>query len=199
MSTEKKPSRPDWAPRFLQSVALTGNIGTSAKVAAVDRKTIYNRRNRDPEFAAALADALEDACDEMEMEARRRGKDGVNEPVIHQGQVMGAWVMPDGTVVAKDTPGARLVPLTIKRYSDVLLIFMLKAHRPEKFRERYEHKHTGTAPGGAVEVKTESHVYTRSDPEFLAAVIGILAEHASSPEGATGAGDGAQVDRVHPT
>ena len=35
---------------------------------------------------------------------------------------------------------ARLRALGI---SDTLMIFLLKAHRPEKYRERHEHKHSG--------------------------------------------------------
>ena len=31
-----------------------------------------------------------------------------------------------------------------EKTSDTLMIFLLKAYRPEIYRERYEHKHTGT-------------------------------------------------------
>ena len=41
-----------------------------------------------------------------------------------------------GAAVSARTPGARLVPLTVTRYSDALLMFLLRGIRPEKFRER---------------------------------------------------------------
>jgi hypothetical protein len=41
------------------------------------------------------------------------------------------------------TPGARLSPLVIREYSDTLLMFMLKALDPDKYRERKERRHMG--------------------------------------------------------
>jgi hypothetical protein len=35
-------------------------------------------------------------------------------------------------------------PVTIQRYSDNLLLALLRAHRPERFRERTSHEHTGS-------------------------------------------------------
>jgi hypothetical protein len=63
--------------------------------------------------------------------------EGVERPVIHRGQVATAWVDEDGNYVPEGSPYAvRRVPLTILEYSDTLLIFLLKAARPEKYRER---------------------------------------------------------------
>jgi hypothetical protein len=57
--------------------------------------------------------------------------------VIHRGQVASAWVDGDGNYVPEGSAqAARRVPLTIREYSDTLLIFLLKAARPEKYRER---------------------------------------------------------------
>jgi hypothetical protein len=62
--------------------------------------------------------AKEMAADRLEEEAWRRAVDGVEEPVgFYRGE-----------------PGAY-----VRRYSDTLLIFLLKGLRPEKYRERYEH------------------------------------------------------------
>jgi hypothetical protein len=65
-------SRPDWAPRFIESLRATGIVRLSASSAGVDRDTAYKRRGRDPQFAAAWAQAREDATDVLEAEARRR-------------------------------------------------------------------------------------------------------------------------------
>jgi hypothetical protein len=64
--------RPDWAPRFIESFRATGNVRLSASSAGIDRDTAYKRRGRDPRFAAAWAQAREDAIDVLEAEARRR-------------------------------------------------------------------------------------------------------------------------------
>jgi hypothetical protein len=63
---------------------------------------------------------------------------GVDVPVIHAGRVVTVWVDADGNYVPEGSPDAlRVAPLTVKKYSDVLLIFLLKAAAPEKYRDRY--------------------------------------------------------------
>lgn len=80
-------------------------------------------RKNDPEFAEAWLLALEAGNDVLEAEALRRAVDGVDEPVFTQkGELAGH----------------------VRKYSDTLLALLLKAHLPEKFRERSEVKHAGT-------------------------------------------------------
>ena len=109
-------------PLFLEAFALTGNVSESAKAAGVGRSTVYDARESDKAFAAAWDEAEEDAADRLERVALERAVDGVAEPVYYKGQLAGA----------------------VRRYSDTLLIFLLKARRPEKFRERYDHQHSGS-------------------------------------------------------
>jgi hypothetical protein len=73
-----------------------------------------NRRAADEAFARAWEDALEQGTDSLEDEARRRALQGVEKPVFREGRQVG----------------------TVTEYSDTLLIFLLKARRPEKFRDR---------------------------------------------------------------
>jgi hypothetical protein len=162
--TRPRRSAPDWAPRFLERLAQTANIHAACLAAGVGRQTVYDRRNADADFARAMAEALEDACDLLEAEARRRAHDGVDEPVIYKGEPMGAWVDQGGAVVGKDTPGARLVPLTVKRHSDALLLALLKAHRPQLYRDNVRHEHTG-AGGQAIR---HEHRHSLSDEQFAA-------------------------------
>ncbi len=119
--TRKGKSARDWAPRFLKALAATANIKAACEAAKVPRKTVYRRRNSDQVFAEAMADALDDAVDDMELEARRRAFEGTEKPVFQGGAEVGR----------------------IREYSDTLAIFLLKAHRPEKYRERHEVRHTG--------------------------------------------------------
>lgn len=116
---------------FLVALARTGNVTRAAEAAGVDRSLPYKWRDGyeggepDPEFEEAWDDALEVAADMLEMEARRRAIHGTREPVYYQGERV-------------DT---KLV------YSDTLLIFLLKAARPEKFVERSEVALTGKEGG----------------------------------------------------
>ena len=71
---------------------------------------------KNPEFKAQMDDAKEEACETLESEAMRRAMKGINEPVFHQGKQCG----------------------TITRYSDTLLIFLMKAAMPKKYGSRVD-------------------------------------------------------------
>jgi hypothetical protein len=60
----------------LAALRETGAVRYACQAAAVGRSTAYRHRQADEGFALAWADALEDACDELEAEARRRAKEG---------------------------------------------------------------------------------------------------------------------------
>ncbi|WP_237740193.1 hypothetical protein [Oceanibaculum indicum] len=100
--------------RFLGHLADTGNVSAACRLARLDRRTAYQWRGADADFRRLWQEALDAAVDALEAEARRRAVEGVEHPHFHQGQVAG----------------------TVKRYSDALLMFLLRAHRPERFRER---------------------------------------------------------------
>lgn len=103
-------------------------MSVACKVAGVPRRTAYDRRESDEQFAAAWDEALEAAADVLEAEAVRRAVQGVEKPVYQGGEMVG----------------------TVQEYSDTLLIFLLKGNRPEKFRERHTVEHTGKGGGPVV-------------------------------------------------
>ena len=107
--------------RFLQTLAETGNVTAAAAVAGISRTGAYDHREIDEAFARAWAEAEEIAADKLEAEAWRRGVDGIEEPIISLGKV----------VAGEDEK-----PLTIRRYSDTLLLALLRAHRPQLYREK---------------------------------------------------------------
>jgi len=119
---------------YLLALSFCGNVSLAAKVAGIDRATVYVWRNgkagrensrADEAFLSAEMIAKEMAADRLEGEAWRRAVEGVQEPVgFYRGE-----------------PGAY-----VRRYSDTLLIFLLKGLRPEKYRERYEHSATRPVP-----------------------------------------------------
>jgi hypothetical protein len=135
--------RRQWKVKFLQHLAECGNVKLSADAAGVGRRTVYTHRQSDKDFAAKWAEAMEDAADVLEAEAHRRAVAGCDEPVIYEGKLCGRYVDAQGRTVADNTPGATLVPLTVKKFSDTLLIFLLKGARPAKYRETHHHVHDG--------------------------------------------------------
>jgi hypothetical protein len=149
----RQRSKPDWAPRLLAALRESANVQLSCAAAGVPRRTFYNRRDADPEFAAAVAEALEDGCDLLEAEARRRAVEGVPRPKFDRA----------GRPIIDPATGLQYVE---REYSDTLLIVLLKAHRPEKFRENYRHEYA-SPDGGAVKPITFIEVVktVERDPE----------------------------------
>lgn len=95
---EPRPHTGEWREPFLAALRNSGNVRASCLAAGVSRPVAYDHRKRSAKFRAAWDDAMEDAIDVLEAEARKRARAS----------------------------------------SDTLLIFLLKAHRPQLYRERYE-------------------------------------------------------------
>lgn len=109
---------------FLKELWANGGfIEKAARVAGMTGQTARIYRDEDEEFAAAWERAVEHYVELLEAEADRRGQDGYLETTF------GA----DGVVVR-----------AVKRYSDNLLMFRLKALRPEKYRDVGNGKKPGT-------------------------------------------------------
>jgi hypothetical protein len=106
--------------RFLAAYARTGTILHAALESGIERRLHYRWLDEDPAYAATFAEAEVAAVEMLEREARRRAVDGVEEPIYWQGQKID----------------------TLRKYSDALLIFLLKAARPDKYRERVDLAHT---------------------------------------------------------
>ena len=112
---------------FLAALAETGNVRRACEAAGVARSRAYELRDSDEAFALDWLRAQEEAADLLEEEARRRAVEGVDEPVFgSMGQGQGS-----GQVG------------TVRKYSDTLLIFLMKGANPEKYRDRSEVKHSG--------------------------------------------------------
>lgn len=109
-------TRHHWTKAFLGALSEVGLLTYAAEAAGVDRSTVFRRRREDEEFEQAVQDALEQAADKLEREARRRAVEGVEEPVYQGGKRV----------------GTKLV------YSDTLLALLLKGRRKQVFAERTE-------------------------------------------------------------
>lgn len=138
----------DWTNTFLANLAVNGCLAKSARIAGISPASVYQRRQQDPDFAAAVDDAIEDSTDVLELEARRRAVQGVRKPVIYQGQRTPVWATDaDGRPVidpatslpvqALDASGEPLY-LTVTEYSDSLLAMLLKGNRRHKYGDKTE-------------------------------------------------------------
>jgi hypothetical protein len=139
MARRSKPTKKKRA-EFLELLADTGIVSKATKALNLDRRRMYELRDEDPEFREAWDQALETAADTIEAEARRRAFDGVDEPVFYQGEEVAI----------------------VKRYSDNLLMFLLKGNRPDKFKERFAGELTGK-DGGAVQVAITRTIIRKGD------------------------------------
>lgn len=99
---------------FLEALAHSGNVTEACGQSGLSRATAYRLRRADEAFAAAWSEARETGTDALEDEAVRRATQGVEEQVFYGGERVG----------------------TQRKYSDALLQFLLRARRPEQFRDR---------------------------------------------------------------
>jgi hypothetical protein len=131
--------------RFLAELRKVPNVTVAARAIEMSRQRMYQVREEEPEFALMWDAAIAEGVEMMEAELYRRGFEGVNKPIVHQG----------------------VITDTFKEYSDTLGIFLMKAHAPEKYRETTRTELTG-ADGGPVQVDD------RTAAIELAALLGAL-------------------------
>jgi hypothetical protein len=124
---------------FLAALAAGNTVTAAASAAGASREGFRLTRKRDQVFAEAWDDAYEQGTDLLEDEAWRRAVEGWEEPVVSAGQLV----------------------TTVRKYSDTLLIFLLKGRRPAKYA-RFEVTGAG---GGPIAVRTDD------SPERLAALL----------------------------
>ena len=105
---------PNAREKFLNSLSRGLSVSDAAALVGATRQAFYLLRQRDPAFSQAWDAALDEGSDRLEDEARRRAVDGIDCPIFYRGEVVGY----------------------VPRYSDTLLMFLLRARRPEKYRER---------------------------------------------------------------
>nr|WP_323026547.1 hypothetical protein [Castellaniella sp.] len=110
--------------------------------------TAYTWRKDMPDFAAAWDDAMKAGLLALEDEAHRRAFEGVDDPLTYQGQFTYLYRTKrdaDGNPIRDeqgmpvqepvlDAAGNHKIA-AVRKYSDTLAIFLLKAHNPEKYRD----------------------------------------------------------------
>ena len=135
--------------RFLTFLADYGIVLVAARDAGISRGLIYKWRGEDPEFAKKWDEAVDLSSQALEAEVRRRAFHGVDEPKFHNGEQCGV----------------------VRKYSDTLAMFLLKAHKPERFRERTEQRITGTGVNGAVALQDVTEMSSIEKASRLAGIF----------------------------
>lgn len=80
----------DWKTKFLRRLGETVNVTLSCDAVGKTRSAAYKARSRSDRFAELWDEAIDEACDALEAEARRRATGGVEEPVYYKGEVVGS-------------------------------------------------------------------------------------------------------------
>lgn len=127
--TDKVTPKKDTKTVFIEKLKSIPNVSSAAKAAGINRTYAYKLKSEDADFSAAWDEAIESSTDDAEAEAYRRAVKGTVKPVFHMGKKVGG----------------------IREYSDTLLIFLLKAHRPEKFRDKLQ----GAGENGEILIKVD--------------------------------------------
>jgi hypothetical protein len=109
---------------FLQYIAQGYCVEASCRAAGVSSCTIYAHKAKDPEFAAAYAEAQAANIGVVDDEIRRRAIEGWLEPVYQGGELVGH----------------------VRKYSDPLLTLLAKS-RDARYREKTALEVSG--PGGS--------------------------------------------------
>lgn len=107
---------------FLAAFVACGNVSLTARQTGIGRQTHYDWLRLDPDYAAAWEEARAEALGVLEVEARRRAVEGTPRVKFHKGEPL--------------IDPANGGPYVEREYSDVLLIFLLKAWDPDKYGDR---------------------------------------------------------------
>jgi hypothetical protein len=151
MGARPRPVTDRMRETFLAALEAGESVSAACLTAGIPRRSAYKLRQRDEAFALAWHDALEAGTDLYEDEARRRAIEGVEKPIMYQGKQVGS----------------------VREYSDRMLELILKARRPEKYRERHDVQHS-VAPMSPEEMKAAREAGMDPAVEEAARVIAAL-------------------------
>ncbi len=110
-----------WRKVYLHVLRHCPNVTVACRVSGVTDGAIRKARESDPDFAAAEKEAIAHGIGLVEASAFKSAVYGDLEPVYHQGILCG----------------------TVVKYSDAMRALLLKAHKPEVYRENVKVEHGG--------------------------------------------------------
>jgi hypothetical protein len=137
---------------FLEALAAGWTVKHAADRTGINKRRFYEVRDADESFADAWTEALEQGTEVLEDELRRRAVEGFDEDTFDG----------EGKLIRR-----------VRRYSPALLIFSLKARRPEQYRDNAVVQVTGPG-GGPVQLDAGAQPATLTDMIRLAGELGVL-------------------------
>lgn len=132
---------------FLTAYALSANLSRAARDAGITRDLHYQWMREDPFYPELFEQCKREAAQSLEDEAVRRGKEGIERPVIYQGKMCFQEVEHVDPETGEVT--IRNVPLIEREYSDALLKMVLTKFDPS-YRDKSAVELTG-ANGGPID------------------------------------------------
>lgn len=130
-----KRSKDQQQADFLTYFSIYASVSRAAQKSKVARSNIYEWLKNDHTFKSLYDESCKEALGALEDEAVRRAFEGTIKPVFQGGKKVGS----------------------IREYSDTLLIVLLKARAPEKYKDRVSSEHSGP-DGKAIPVETKHTV-----------------------------------------
>lgn len=172
------PVTTDKLDQILRNLEKGHTIVYSCELAGVARKMFYVHRHDNPAYNERVEEAYRAGIEMLEEEARRRGHDGHDALVVHQGRPCyhtrpveqhaysddgqplfnedGEPIMSVTHELILDANG-KPIPLTEKKYSDNLLMFTMKARDPQKYSDKRDvtnHGDPSAVPVNLPELRT---------------------------------------------
>ena len=142
---------PEKRQRFLHLIGTHSNVTLACSEIGFTTVALYNLKKRDLEFAKLWDDAIKEGSRCLEDEAKRRAM-GFEEDVYKNGVFVGR----------------------VKKYSDLLLLALLNAHWPEKYRPPKGDTAPPISPDDAKRITEARDVLKRLDTDELAAIATVM-------------------------
>jgi len=138
---------------FLDYLIECGNVHDAARQAELTTKQVRKFKRNNPRAQAAFQEALDMGTDAIEAELHRRAVAGIMEPVFYKGRRVN----------------------TVRKKSDVLLMFLLKSRRPHIYRDN--------APLPELDDPNNADINTEESPaEVIARQLSRLSERQRTSE-----------------
>ena len=167
---------------FLVAFRLLGTVLAAAKSAGISTRRHYEWLDEETDEGDRYRDAFDaaqrDFGDELVNVARQRAVEGRRKLQTYKGQPVFVWRNNDGVIVPKDDPEAlHREPLYENEVSDTLLIALLNAYVPHKFKfnqpdgnSTITHEHVHTLSADAADKQRRAELLSLLDSLIVDAV-----------------------------